>query len=116
MRTANDLFRGYNGTEEIYRNSFLRLHYTEGVKAVLEQLDCYWFLDVVGSYQIENKFKKEEFQVWELTRTEGNKFTVTATDGNDNKLVNQKIPFSDFAYDKLTFWKEGDVVLLPSEH
>lgn len=116
MKTANELFSDYSGTDQYYRNSFLRVTYTSGVRAVLEQLDCYWFLDIVGSYQIEAKFKKEAFQNWELKRQDKNEFLVTCTDGNSNILVTQKIPYSDFKYDKLTFWKEGDIILLPSEH
>lgn len=43
-------------------------------------------------------------------------FLVTCDDGDDNILVRQKIPFSDFPLNGITVWKVDEVVMLPREY
>ena len=74
----------------------------------------YWFLDIIASYQPQ--LKNEEFQVWKLTKHDGNKATVTCEDGNGNIIKSQKLPFTDFSADEATVWVEFGTALLPSEH
>ena len=38
---------------------------TDGVIALAEAAGCYWLLDIVGSYQTDDKLDPE-FQVWKL--------------------------------------------------
>lgn len=111
MKNANDDFREYSGTETYYRHMFG--FYTDGVKALADKYQCYWLIDTAFSYR---STISEPFQVWVLERTKGDKFIVTCTDGNDNKLKKQKIPFSDFQADKATFWLSDGVLMLPSEY
>ena len=47
----------------------------------------------------------------------GNGAKVICTDGNDNKLVSQKIYYTDFPLEEgITLWVENGIILLPSEH
>ena len=113
---ANDSLREHTCSDEYYKYNF-GLVITSGCKAIADKFSCYWFLDIIASYQ--GQLKNEEFQVWTLKRT-GSKATVTCTDGNDNVLKTQRIPWTDFEPDEATVWVERDSVnligLLPSEH
>lgn len=110
---ANDQLREYNCTDNYYRYNF-GLMITDGAKALAEKFQCFWFLDVVASYQHE--LKTEEFQVWKLVKNNDNTAIVSCEDGNDNILKSQHIPLTDFSADTATVWLENGVILLPSEH
>ncbi|RYE52576.1 MAG: hypothetical protein EOP48_16195 [Sphingobacteriales bacterium] len=109
---ANDKFSDYNGTDNFYRH-FTKMLYTDGVKALCDDFQCYWFLDIVASYQ--SQLKGEEFQVWLLRKEEDGSAVVTCTDGNDRELVSQSIPSTGFAAQRAIIWVEYCVALLPSE-
>lgn len=95
---------------------------TEGTHHVCEVAECYWFADIIASYQGESWAKNEDFQVWKLEVDIDRGFgKVTCEDGNDNVLVTQDIHSTDFPARELTFWAErnelgGMTILLPSEH
>lgn len=108
---ANDRLLHYNCSDNYYKH-LQGLVYTDGVRALCTQFKCYWLLDLIASHQPQ---LREEFQVWKLTRN-GYTATIKATDGNDNKLITQHIPYTDFEADECTIWIEGNVMLLPSEH
>ena len=113
MINANDQLREYTSTDNYY-TSLCGLLITDGAKALADQFECYWFLDIIASYQPQ--LKEEEFQVWTLTKKEDNSALVSCTDGNDRILRTQKIPWTDFKTDTATIWVEIGVALLPSEH
>jgi len=115
MKNANEHFSEYNSTDSYYKH-WLGFVYTDGMKALCEHCQSYWLMDIVGSYQTENKIRAEPFQVWELTKVKGNEFEIVATDGNKNILTKQIIPFSDFPFDCCTIWLSDGVLLLPSEY
>jgi hypothetical protein len=103
------------GSEQYFKmSSFPSLTYTEGVKYMYERCKAYWLLQAVASYQY--KLKDEYFQVWTLTRTEGNEAVLKADDGNGNILVTQKIPFTDFPLDEIKLYFVDNILLLPSEY
>jgi hypothetical protein len=113
MITANDQLKEFSGgSENVYKYNF-GLIVTEGALALAKKFECFWFLDIIASYQPQ--LKNEEFQVWTLKRT-GNSAVVSCTDGNDNELKSQKIPFTDFEPDEATLWVEYGTALLPVEH
>jgi len=113
---------GFIGSESYHKWSILFPNFklTDGANYLAEKTQSYWFMDVIGSYQGSSKFKKEEFQVWSLKKTKDNEAVVIADDGNNNKLVTQKIPYTDF-FDKFegnetkVYFTNG-VILLPSEY
>ncbi|PQJ09597.1 hypothetical protein CJD36_016795 [Flavipsychrobacter stenotrophus] len=109
---ANDSLREHTCSDEYYKYNF-GLVITSGSKALADKFSCYWFLDIIASYQ--GQLKNDEFQVWTLKRT-GAKAIVTCTDGNDNVLKKQRIPWTDFEADEATVWVEFGTALLPSEH
>ena len=110
---ANDELRQYTCTDNYYRHPFGML-FTDGIKALCDKFECYWFLDVVCSYQPE--LRDEKFQVWTLSVNEDSSAIITATDGNGRELKAQNLMFTDFRAQSAQVWVEGNVTLLPSEH
>src|SRR5687768_14503804 len=99
---ANDSLRIHSCFNEFYRYQ-QNMIITEGVKCLADSFQCYWLLDVVCSYQY--KLVDEPFQVWIVTRNEeSTSCVVRCTDGNDNVLCEQNIPFQDFKPQKATVW------------
>ncbi len=115
MTNANNVYFGYQGSDTRYQHP-LGFIYTPGVKALAEECECYWLLDVIASHQTSEKVKAQRFQVWHLERIQESKFLVLATDGNDTVIAKQIIPFSDFKYDKCMVWLVDRCMLLPSEY
>ncbi len=115
MKNANDQLRDFTGTSQWFKH-FTGLLFTEGVKHMAETFKAYWFIDLVMSHQVNANVRKHPFQTWTLKRLLDSKFAAIATDGNDNVIAKQVIPFSDFEADELTLWLEEGVLLLPSEH
>ena len=112
IMNANDSLKEHSSSENYYQYNF-GLVITEGARALAEKFSCFWFLDVIASYQ--GQLKKEEFQVWTLKR-KGSSATITCTNGNDLVLKTQRIPWTDFEPDEATVWVESGTALLPSEH
>lgn len=110
---ANDQLKEYTCTESYYRY-LLGVLLTDGTKALCEKFECFWFIDIVCSYQRE--LNGEDFQVWTLRKNGDGSGKVVCTDGNERVLKSQVIPFIMFEAERATVWVEGNVVLLPSEH
>lgn len=115
MKNANELFNQHTGSEQFYRTNFNHL-ITEGAHDLCETCQSFWLIDVILSYQIYGNVRQEPFQVWKLERIKKDRFLVTATDGNENVIATQKIPFSDFPHDSATLWNVNSVIMLPSEY
>jgi hypothetical protein len=113
MKSANDSLKEHMSAGMLY-NYMLGMVITDGVKELADRFKCYWFVDVVVSYQPE--LQGEEFQVWKLQKTGESSAIVTCEDGNDNILKSQVIEYTDFEPDEATVWVEFNVILLPSEH
>ena len=110
---ANDQLKEYTSTDSYYKYNF-GLLITDGAKALADKFECYWFLDIIASYQGE--FKQHEFQVWSLGRNEDCSAIVIFTDGNNTIIVSQNIPWTDFKPTVATVFVENGSALLPSEH
>jgi hypothetical protein len=88
---------------------------TDGVLALAEAAECFWLLDVIGSYQPNPKLNKE-FQVWELKVNRSDQSAVVCGHNDTELIVTQNISYTNFPLDKLTLFLEYGVLLLPSEH
>jgi hypothetical protein len=87
---------------------------TDGVIALAEAADCYWLLDVIGSYQ-RNKRLDQSFQVWKLTVNQDRSATVQGYNDTES-IVTQEIASTDFPLDELKLFVVDGVVMLPSEY
>jgi hypothetical protein len=116
MQNANENFGSSNGSENFYCHRPSLMMYTDGVKDLAESCQAYWLIDLVISYQCHQAINLERFQVWDLKRVKNNHFKIVATDGNDNQIASQEIPFSDFNYDLATLWLVDGCLMLPKEY
>jgi hypothetical protein len=114
MITPEDL-TGFIGTSQYYRYHNLLL--TDGVKYFVDKAKAFWFIDIIWS--IQNIIDDEDFAHITLT-VKDNKAMFVATDGgkgsNPKVLYQQKIDYTDCPDGDWNFYKEGYVILLPSEH
>jgi hypothetical protein len=95
---------------------------TDGAKYLAETAKAFWLMDAIASHQTNKLVAAEPFQYWKLAVNEKNQATLTCTDGNENALVRQDIPYSDFPLSEITLYAEqsdylaGLVLMLPSEY
>lgn len=118
MKTQEQIKDGllqFTGTFYYYKHAF-GIVYTDGIKYLVEECQCYWLIDVVASYQFEQKVKKMDFQVFKLLVNDDKSAVINIEDGNYNIIATQEIEFTDFPLDSIEIWFSNSVVYLPSEH
>ena len=118
MINANDSLSEFSGgSENLYKYNF-GLVITEGVLSLAKTFECFWFLDIIASYQAQ--LKKEEFQVWTIGRNEDSTAIIICTNGNNKILITQAVPYTDFVPTVATVWVsnngENSFAMLPSEY
>jgi len=90
---------------------------TDGVKVMIDMCDAYWLVNHIASYQVEERIRKEEFQVWELDRKQDDTALLTCEDGNGHVLLTDKISYTDFPLPEgIKLYLDNGVLLLPSEY
>jgi hypothetical protein len=91
---------------------------TDGVLEMARLCRAFWLIDLIVAAQRDKNVNYQLFQVWRLTLDQDNgSAMVTCTDG-DNKFVAQReIASTDFPLPEgIVLWKDGEVILLPSEY
>ena len=69
--TYHDL-ANFTGSQQVYKNGFDTLCYTEGVRYVAQQAGAYWLLEQIAFLQAQlNETHLREFQLWILTLRSG---------------------------------------------
>jgi len=125
-----DTLAYFSGTENYHRHGYARSFVlTDGCNYVREnggQNGAFWLFDIIQSYQNDPKIRKcDGFQVWKLIVQPDKSAVIVLEDGNNHKVLDQKIDYTDFDLPEITIWVEdsGDgngnllrVALLPSEH
>ena len=114
---ANDYLPQHcNGANSIHKH-LLGINVTSGAIELADKNNCYWLLDVVCSHQLSRKVRAEGFQVWKLLKNaKGEGCKVICEDGNDNVVVTQKIPYTDFPLQTATVWLVNNLIMLPTEY
>lgn len=111
----------HTGSETFYRHWTKRAVYTEGVQDLAERADARWLIDAIISHQLSPRVRREEFQVWKLTRNKtGDGAVLTCgdggKDGNESAVVaRQRIAFTDFPLPAIELWFENGTLYLPGE-
>jgi len=120
---------GFIGTEAYHRFNALcpKVVLTDGAKYLADQAEAYWLMDIIGSvytaHQNRKQFWEDGFSIWTLS-VDGSHAVVKATDGNDNLIYSQDIPFTNFPLPEFTLYVElGEtmkaglvmVIMLPRE-
>ena len=103
----------YHGTETWWKQDVLPgIVYTDGVKRMLALCKAYWLLLEIGM----NYTKKEEFQVWILTKHPNESALLSMGDGNGNCFFHKTIPFTDFPLKEIKLFLTDGVLMLPCEY
>lgn len=113
MLQAGEL-RQFTGTTRWFRHLSGYL-YTDGVQYVAEEGGAYWLLDKIF-FTTWAKIELQKFGVWKLSVHEDRSAHLVCEDGNYNKLFEEKIEWTDFPLERMEFWFEYGVLILPSEH
>jgi hypothetical protein len=106
------------GTERYYKHAFGRLHYTDGVKFLLDETKSYWLLDIIAIWQPHamRDPSLREFQLWELFVKEDRSATFVCSRDPDDRAFTIPVRSTDFPLGYVKLYVEGEVLLLPSEH
>jgi len=107
------------GTSRYHRYSIIPFFpvVTDGVKLLADMAECYWLLDVIGSYQHpeEKNGLSNDFQVWTLEVREDESAIVKGFNDTD-LIIEQEIEWTTFPMEKIKLYLIGGVLLLPSEY
>jgi len=109
----------FSGTDRYYPHQALNilLSLTDGCLYLRAKANCFWLFDIIASYQVLKKVREEGFQVYELTvNHEQSSAKMVCSDGNDNILQEQKIPYTNFPLDSIKIYFINGVAMLPSEY
>jgi hypothetical protein len=111
----------FYGSENLYhRSTPILIYYTDGIKWLQENANCYWLTDLIASYQTTEFKKANDRQFWKLVVTDSSA-VITCDDGDGNVSVAQSIDYTDFPLTDLSIWveiqEEGRIfIYLPSEY
>lgn len=109
----------FTGTENYYCNKNYPFEYTDGIKYLVENGGCYWLLDAIVSWQKEPIVKGDsglnQIQFWRLIVNPDNSAVLTC-ERDDEPVITQQIPFTDFPLEEITLYLCDGVLLLPSEY
>lgn len=104
----------FTGTEQYYRN-LTGLLFTDGIKYLADRANCYWLIDLVGSYQ--PRLGNIPFQLWQLKVNDDKSALVTMVEDTGQPIkVRQAIPYTDFPLKDFTFYCVDKVMMLKSEY
>jgi len=128
--TLSKNLQHFSGSEDFYRH-FLGIYYTDGVKYLAENAQCYWLIDAIASHQpkLQKIEALTEFQLWFLhvgdahefiKPTAGNKAVLTCWEDTPTPetkpAVAQQIPFTNFPLREIKLYLQKKVLILPSEN
>ena len=127
MNTANPFpkqaelksqLRNFCGTETWFSHPlFRKFLYTEGVQFLATQAECYWLLDLIFGFQIDQQAVwNEPFQCWDLKVTENKAGTLICDDGNGNIVFTHNLAFTTFPMESIRLYFTDNVLLLTSEY
>ncbi len=109
--------RHFTGSEQVFYNPmFPEFKYTEGVKYLAQEANCYWLLDYVFSNLAIKAISEQPFQVWKLKVAENRTATIIVEDGNGNQIKSFQLTFTDFPLEEIDLWFIEGVLILPSEY
>lgn len=118
--------KNFSGTTGYYPSSFKTLKLTDGVHYLRESTNSYWLIDIVESIQHLKAIQTNTaFIIHKLQVSPDHSFIFTSysdyseTDTAFNKehlLYTLKGELTDFPLKQVSFYQNGDVLLLPGEY
>jgi len=116
MKTKSEIEAGlvqYTGTEKYYKN-FTGILYTDGIKYLCENAECYWLIDTVGSYLPQTA--RVPFILWRLSVGDNKAILTAHEDKGKEAIVSQEIEYTDFPLDSIEFYQIDGLLLLKTEY
>lgn len=108
--------RAFTGTSQYFQHSMGSLLYTDGVRHLAISAAAYWLIDLIASL-LPQLNEDEYFFVWRLQVDRSDSSAVLiCDDGNDNILISNTIPYTNFPLDSLSLYLCDLVLMLPSEY
>jgi hypothetical protein len=106
----------FRGTENYYKTFLFnpKLKHTDGVQYFANTAGAFWFLDIVST-EIYKLTSQHDFIAITLDVDNG-KAKITATDGDDHRIFQKNVSYTDCPNGSYSFWISGDVLMLPSEY
>lgn len=106
----------FTGSELFYRAALFKNHvYTEGVRFLAQEAECYWLIDFILARQISPELKYQGFQTWSIS-CKDSRAVIKVTDGDEKHIYDYMIPYSDFHLEEFTLWLIDKTLMLPSEY
>lgn len=118
MQPLKEALSRFNDKEPYYKHTIagkLILLYTEGVKFLAEQTCCYWLLDLILSWQLDEMVMRKPLQQWVFYKTKTH-WVVKCKDDNGNVLATQQLKSMDFPLSRVELNFTKGVLRLPSEN
>ena len=114
--TASELAQ-FTGTENWYRHTLVRkVHYTDGMLFEAERAGAYWLIyEIALAQNTDATLAGEEFQVWTLM-VEGKAASLRCGDGNDRRLLEKRIEYTDSPEPGIKLYFTDGVIMLPGEY
>jgi len=115
-RELQRIIAGAYGTSAYHEYSNLPFYpvITDGVLAVADAAECFWLLDIIGSYQTHERLTWT-FQVWILHCSDDGSGVITGY--NDTvKVIEHCLEHIDFPLETIKLYLIDGVLLLPSEY
>ena len=109
----------FTGTINYYRH-WLGIYYTDKVRYVAEHGEAHWLIDAIASWhndpQIKNDPMLQGIQFWRLRVNEDGSAALTCKRDQDNIVITQDIPLTDFPLPEVTLYLAQKVLMLPREY
>jgi hypothetical protein len=121
VQELKDGLAQFYGTEQYHQWSALYPHFylTDGAKYLADNAECYWLMDIIGSWQSKPWVRQEFFQVWKLKKVSGG-WLVECEDGDYHTIASQRVELSDFPLEFMRVYAIYTgvdlVILLPGEY
>lgn len=110
------------GTENLYAIAMIRTYYTDGIRFLAEQTNCFWLI-IDSSIVARGLMNKSSFIVVDFkkytNRVRNVKYPeaiVTYSDGNGKEFYSQEYYITDFPLDELRLFFVDSTLMLPGEY
>ncbi|MCB0713100.1 MAG: hypothetical protein KDD67_12285 [Ignavibacteriae bacterium] len=111
--TKSDLTQ-FIETTKYFRHPIVRtILVTESVKYIADSCAAYWLIDEIVFAQSIKDVAAEAFQCWTLVLSVDRSAILKCSDGNFKVVFEKSIPFTDFPFDKYSFYYADNVIMLP---
>lgn len=108
--------RHFTGTTQWFHlPQFRNYRYTDGIRYLAQNAECYWLLETIFSNQLIGEIRVQPFQFWRVF-VEDSSAVIKVEDGKKNLVKEFKIEYTDFPIKEFSLWFTDGVLLLPTEY